>query len=387
LLLKGGTGPGSMLTALAAYTAEMAATEVAAGVSTTNMTALNAQFQGATSVASTATVTGLNTVAHLLFGWLAEKPPIISTAVSAYELAYSAMIPAQVCLTNRATWQLFNDINPALFGMLTGQILALDAEYCGHFWPNNTTAGMTYSATLMSLIPALAVPPPITPAGASPTAPAAAAAAVAEATATGAVGDAMRASSSAAQNVMSGGQAGAGSFTDIAGKAMQPFQQGLEAMSKGVEMVVGLPEKAMQPAMGFMQSLTGLFGSGFKGPEAAAFSNEALRPGGIAAPGATSLGPTAGGGGGAGVAPGLTSYTRPVSSFNAENGGRPTGLRPTGLLNAAELRGPTASGPAGGAMPMSPAGMLARGQGGQGEDQQTVTRARIVVDGERTDKE
>ena len=67
LLLKGGTGPTTMLTALAAYTAEMAATEAAAGSSTANMAALNTQFQGATNVASTSTVTGLNTVAHLIF--------------------------------------------------------------------------------------------------------------------------------------------------------------------------------------------------------------------------------------------------------------------------------------------------------------------------------
>ena len=72
LLLKAAPGGlPSMMAALAAYTAEMVSTETAAGVSTSNMVALNAEFQGATSVASTATVTGINTVAHLLFGWLA----------------------------------------------------------------------------------------------------------------------------------------------------------------------------------------------------------------------------------------------------------------------------------------------------------------------------
>jgi hypothetical protein len=77
--------------------------------------------------------------------------------------------------------------------------------------------------------------------------------------------------------------------------------------------------------------------------------------------------------------PGLTSYTRPTSSFEPE-GGRATGLKP-GLLNPMELRGgPVASGPVGGTgMPITPAGMLNRGQG-EGEKQE-VQQARIVIAG------
>ncbi|OBF25938.1 PPE domain-containing protein [Mycobacterium sp. ACS4331] len=391
LLLKGGTGPATMLTALAAYTAEMAATEVAAGVSLTNMGALNAQFQGATNISSTTAVTGLNTAAHLIFGWLAEKPPIITTAVNAYTTAYSAMIPAPLCVANREEWAVFNALNIAFPGMFLPQVVALDSQYFGHFWPNNTSTGATYSATLVSLIPALALPPPITPPGASPAAPAAAATAVAESAATGAAGEAMRASSQAAAQAASGGQAGLGSFTDIAGQALQPLQKGFEAVPKAFESFIGLPEKAMQPVMSLMQNFTGMFGGALNGPQTGAFSAEALRPGGVGAPSVTSLGPTAGGGGGGGVggvgaAQGLTSYTRPVSSFGQDSGGRPTGLRTPGLLSTAELRGPTAVGTGGGAMPMAPAGMLARGQGADG-DQQEVTRARIVVEGDRTDRE
>jgi len=55
------------------------------------------------------------------------------------------------------------------------------------------------------------------------------------------------------------------------------------------------------------------------------------------------------------------------------------------VLNAAEVRGPTAStGMGGSPMPMSPAGMLARGSGG-GSDKDAVTRARVVVGGDRMD--
>jgi hypothetical protein len=95
---------------------------------------------------------------------------------------------------------------------------------------------------------------------------------------------------------------------------------------------------------------------------------------------------SAGGAGGIGGFPGagLTSFTRPTSSFEPETGGRPTGLR-AGVLNAAEVRGPTVSTGMGGTpMPMSPAGMLARGSGGE-SNKDAVTRARVVVGGDPMD--
>ena len=86
----------------------------------------------------------------------------------------------------------------------------------------------------------------------------------------------------------------------------------------------------------------------------------------------------AGGGGGLGgfSGAGLTSYTRPTSSFEPEAGGRPGSLR-AGVLNAAEVRGPTAStGMGGSPMPMSPAGMLARGSGRRYRQGRRDARAR-----------
>ena len=81
--------------------------------------------------------------------------------------------------------------------------------------------------------------------------------------------------------------------------------------------------------------------------------------------------------GGGGGAPGLTQFTRPASSFEPE-GGRASGLK-SGLLNAAEVRsGPVTSGGAG--MPVSPAGML--GRGNSEENKPDVQHARIVVDGD-----
>jgi hypothetical protein len=127
-----------------------------------------------------------------------------------------------------------------------------------------------------------------------------------------------------------------------------------------------------------IQSMAGMFPAGTASNAAAA---EAAAGSLMAGGGAGGLGATAAGGaGGLGAFPGagLTSYTRPTSSFEPETGGRPTGLR-AGVLNAAELRGPTASTGMGGApMPLAPAGML--GRAGGESDKDSVARARVVLD-------
>ena len=95
------------------------------------------------------------------------------------------------------------------------------------------------------------------------------------------------------------------------------------------------------------------------------------------------------GAGGAGVgglsssAASLTSFTSPASTFEPESGGRPTGR--AGVLNAADLKSPTARGVGGSAMPMSPAGMLGRGESPSGDKKDDVTHARIVVNSDYQD--
>ncbi|MCW1960434.1 MAG: hypothetical protein KIH64_018185, partial [Mycobacterium sp.] len=81
------------------------------------------------------------------------------------------------------------------------------------------------------------------------------------------------------------------------------------------------------------------------------------------------------------------SYTRPTSSFEPENSGRPAGLK-AGLLSASELRpaselrGPTTAAGSG-PVSVSPAqaGMLGHSKGETGKAEVQV--ARIVVAGER----
>jgi hypothetical protein len=93
----------------------------------------------------------------------------------------------------------------------------------------------------------------------------------------------------------------------------------------------------------------------------------------------------AAGAGGAGVGAypgaGLTSYTRPASTFEPETGGRPTSFR-GGVANATEVGSLTTSvGTGGTAMPMAPAGRRARSSGDKSEG--AVAYARIVVDGDQ----
>jgi hypothetical protein len=143
------------------------------------------------------------------------------------------------------------------------------------------------------------------------------------------------------------------------------------------------PMQAFQGLSSLPQSLMGQLGGMFGGMKAGDAAMPAAELVKASSPGSLGGGISGGGagvGGGAGGFPGagLTSYTRPTSSFAPENSGRPMSLK-TGLLSTTELRGPTASG-MGGGMPVSPAhaGMLAHGKGEDSKDE--VAHARIVLD-------
>ena len=360
----------------------MGSNELAFSLSTLNTTVTALNFEGVGGLSSTTAVTGLNTALQLLAGWVQEKPPIAASAVSAYETAVSSMIPAEVSIANRTEQAADVAINPAVLGALTPAIVALDTEYFGEHWPHNAGAGTAYGAALAGLVAALAVPPPIAPLGASPAAPAAAAAAVAQTAAVTAGGEAMKESGQATQ--MAGQTAAApaqaaGGMGQVSSMMTQPMQAAMQPL-------MGIFQAPMQAFQGLssmpqslMGQLSGMFG-GMKAGDAAMPAAELVKassPGGL---GGGVGGGGAAGGGGAGGFPGagLTSYTRPTSSFAPENSGRPASLK-TGLLSTTEVRGPTVSG-LGGGVPVSPAhaGMLTHGKGEDSKDE--VAHARIVVD-------
>lgn len=390
LVGSGAAGTGTTLASAAAWQALMAINEGAASASTVNTAATALNFEGLGGTASASTATGLNAALHLLAGWVQEKPPIAASAVSAYETAVSAMIPAEISLANRAEQAADVATNPLVFGALTPAIVALDLEYFGEHWPHNAGAGAAYGSTLTALLPALAVPPPLAPPGASPAAPAAAAQALAQTAAQTAAGEAMKESGQTAGLVTDGAAApgeAAGQVGQLASSMMRPLQSAMQPLTGMFQ----APMQAVQSLSGLPQSmlgqLEGLAGVGLAGEAAlpSAMLPAAGAPGvGSVGAGLSGLGAAggvvSGGVGAGGPAAALTSFTRPTSSFGSENSGRPVGLK-TGLLSATELRGPTTTG--GAAVPISPAhaGMLGQGKGYGAKD--SVQHARIVRTGGR----
>lgn len=332
----GAAGTATTITSGATWQTLVGCNELAHSLSTLNtaVTALN--FEGIGGTTSTAAVTGLNTALQLLAGWAQEKPPIVASAVSAYETAVSTMIPAEISVANRAEQATSTALNPLVFGALTPAIVALDTVYYGEHWAHNASAGLAYGTALSVLMSALAVPPPGAPAGSSPaTIPAPAAANTAM------LAEVTQEASGSAESAM---------------QLMQPMQAAMSVMQPASGMFTA-PTQALQAVSGLPQSMMG--------PLAAMGSLPGESIARTASPSATVS--TAGGAVGASSAggypgAGITSYTRPTSSFSPTMSGRPTSLNP-GLLNRVEYRGPTTQGSvgsAGAALPLSPghAGML-----------------------------
>lgn len=363
----------------------MVSHEVALALSTlnTSVTALN--FEGVGGLSSATAITGLNTALQLLAGWVQAKPPVLASAVAAYEVALSAMIPAEVCIANRVEQAADVAINPAVLGALTPAIIALDTEYFGEHWPHNASVGVAYGATLAALAATLAIPPPISGPGASATAPVTAAAAVAQAS-----------GRAAAEGTLTGPMAksaiGAPAVpTEILGQVGQAMTQPIQGALGSMQSAMGMfqtPVSALQSLASMPQLTSGSpRGTGLETDPGVIPLSAAVLLGGSSPIGEAGIGvPGTGTGtiGSGGVAtpsgvtgPGLTSYARPASSFAPEAAGRPTGLK-TGLLSAAEFQGGTPTG-SGGPVPVSAGqpGLLGRGK--EVGDRDDGPRARIVA--------
>ncbi|CAN5376368.1 PPE family protein [soil metagenome] len=385
--LISGTGPATTLANMAAWLTQLTTHELSFGTSTMNVASTGASFIGLGGTASAAASTELNGALQLLAGWVVEKPPLAEAAVTAYESACSTMIPAPVCEANRMEEYADNMINPAVWGALTPRIADLNLEYFGEHWPHNASAGAAYGAVLAGLTALLAVPAPVAPMMTPATAAAGSAASIAQATAQATGTQAMQAGSKAAETAGQGASSAGGDASSQMSSMVGQMGQLMQPMTQLFQMPMQMGQQVMQAAPQALQQLTGMFGQGMKGTDIASeAANFKATPGA----GGVGISPASlGGGGGAGglggmgggASPGMTSYTRPTSSFG-EGPGRATSLR-TGLLETAEMRAPTTgSGMSGGGMPMSPASMLNRGgEGSQKADE--VARARVVVDRDR----
>jgi len=384
----GAAGIATTVASAVAWQALMASHEVAFVLSTLNTAVTALDFEGVGGVSSATAITGLNTALQLLAGWVQAKPPILASAVAAYEAAVSSMIPAEICIANRVEQAADVAINPAVLGALTPAIIALDTEYFGEHWPHNASVGAAYGATLSALAATLAIPPPISSPGASATAPAAAAAAVAQDSGRVALDGALTAP--AAKSITGGSAVPTEALGQVGQMMMQPIQGALGSMQSAAGMFQ-TPVSAIQSLAGIPQSMGGsLRGIGPETDSGAVPVLAAILPGGVppigepgvGAAGTGTLGTGTVGTGGvaspSGVpGPGLTSYARPASSFAPENAGRPTGLR-TGLLSAAEFQGPTPTG-SGGPLPVTAgqSGLLGRAK--EVGDRDDGPRVRIVA--------
>ncbi|OBB94105.1 PPE family protein [Mycobacterium sp. 852002-40037_SCH5390672] len=374
LLLKAGAGVITHLANQAAWTALAATHHGSSIASTINTVATSASWTGSGSLASATNATTLNASLHGLAGWVDVKPAVVSTAVSAYQMAYGSMRPAPECIGNRTETAADYGINPLVLGALTPRITSLELEYFGSMWPNNSAVGASYGTILTALSQSLTIPPPIAPMGASPAAPAQAAAAIGESAADQGAGDGMRAAMQGAQTGTQGaGQAASGGqdFMSQASTLMQPAQQLMGA----VPQVMQAPMQMMQAPMQMMQPLMGMFsnpgamGMGGATPAVSAVSaTSGLSAAEAGAGGGASLG-------GAGMP--ATSFTRPVSAFEPATGGRPVGLRPAGALGAEAMR-PQTTTMGGAPMGGMPVGHGAGGDRGSRDKADQPTTVRVV---------
>jgi len=361
------------------WVTETAHHEMAAGVSSANTVATMASWSGQGSGASAAAVGGLNGHLHSTAGYTAHKVAVTQGAADAFNTAQSSVIPSVVSQSNRARREAMDAANPSVLWHFTPAIAQHDLEYYGQHWPHNAAIGMGYSTAMSGFTAALGMPNAIAPDGASPAAPAEAGEAVAQAASDTGAQDGVSLSSQAAQAVGQAPASATSGATDQISSLLGPLQEAASSAFQPVSQLAQVPAQGVQSMSSLPSSLMGAFGalsSSASAPQAAEMAS-------LAGPLASSGGAAGGIGGAAGAmggmgavsGAGLTSYTRPTSTFEPETGGRPVGLR-----TVAATSGPTTSAGGMGGMPMAP--MAARGNSEESNQQVAVAHARIVVAGD-----
>jgi PPE family len=384
LIFEGGPGPESIVAYAAVMATEAASHQMGMAASAANIATTSASWTGLAGTANVARGTALNSGGLApLAAHCAKHVMLAQAAVDAYTMASPSVIPSVACQANRDLWGVLNATN--FFGQNTPGIVSQDVQYFGDYWPQNSSVGLLYATTLGSIAAAAAVPPPavagdVAPAGLD-----------SAATLAGQVGstagqDAAQASTTAGGQLTSAGSAPSGAadqMTSMLGQGPQLLSGVMQPMTQMTQ----APMQAAQSGLGPLQSMMGMFTGANAGSGAAeAAGMEAMGAPLGGAGGAAAGGMGAGGAGVGGLsssAASLTSFTSPASTFEPESGGRPTGR--AGVLNAADLKSPTARGVGGSAMPMSPAGMLGRGESPSGDKKDDVTHARIVVNSDHQD--
>jgi hypothetical protein len=384
LIFEGGPGPESIVAYAAVMATEAASHQMGMAVSATNIATTSASWTGLAGTANVARGTALNMSGlEPLAGHCAKHVMLAQAAVDAYTMAAPSVIPSVACQANRDLWGTLCATN--WFGQNFPGITSQDIQYFGDYWPQNSSVGLLYATSLGSIAAAAAVPPPAVAGDVAPAGLGSAASLAGQVGST-AGQDAAQASTTAGGQLASAGSAPSGAadqMTSMLGQGPQLISGAMQPLTQ----LAGAPMQVAQSGLGPLQSMMGMF-TGANAPAGAA---EAAGLEAMGAPLGGAGGAAAGGmgAGGAGVgglsssAASLTSFTSPASTFEPESGGRPTGR--AGVLNAADLRSPTARAAGGSAMPMSPAGMLGRGESASGDKKDDVTHARIVVNSDHQD--
>ena len=367
LMIAGDLGE-SLVQAAAGYesVADMLIAELTAMGLNTSTTAMVA-WQGPGGIMMEMTAAEFMAVAAAASAWIRVGQVQAAEVAAAHTAAVESMIPAPACLTNRATQAGLVASN--FFGQNTPGIIALDAQYYGHFWVTNATARTGYGSVVSTALGALSEPPPLAPTASDPLGPAVG---VAQAAAQDGSQDALQVSAktmtqaadSPVKDATSAPSTAQGLMTSMAGQAGSLFGQLGSAFGQVTSAGQQLPSMLGQ-APQMMSGLLGPLGSmqGLGGASAAALAPGAAAP--VSLGGVSAL--AGGGGGGGGLMSGSsalsTSFVRPANSFSSPNAPTlPGGWQ--GSAEAAESQ-PRPAGMGGGGLYGAPPGMGREAAGSQ----------------------
>jgi len=200
ILMSTGDLGASLTMAAAGYesVADMLMAELNAMGLNTSTTAM-VGWRGAGGVMMQMSAAEFMTVCAAASAWVRIGQIQAAEVATAHTMAVESMIPAEACLTNRAT-QL-GLIHTNFFGQNTPGIVGLESQYM-EFWVQNATARTGYGSVVSTALGALAAPPPLSPTAANP---AGAAAAVAQDAATQGASTAFQAGAKSMSQVAEGG--------------------------------------------------------------------------------------------------------------------------------------------------------------------------------------
>jgi PPE-repeat protein len=378
LMIAGDLGE-SLVQAAAGYesVADMLIAELTAMGLNTSTTAMVA-WQGPGGIIMEMTAAEFMAVCAAASAWVRVGQIQAAEVAAAHTAAVETMIPAAVCLTNRATQAGLIATN--FFGQNTPGIIGLEAQYQG-FWVTNATARTGYGSVVSTALGALSEPPPLAPAASDPLGPALG---VAQAAAQDGAQSGLQTSAKSmtqvadapAKDAMSTPSSAQGLMTSMAGQAGSLFGQLGSAFGQVTSAGQQLPSMLGQ-APQMMSGLLGPLGSmqGLSGASAAALAPEAAAPVSLGGVGALA----GGGGGGGGLMSGSsalsTTFVRPANSFSSPNA--PT--LPGGWQGSPEAESqPRPAGMGGGGLYGAPPGM-GREAAGSPADQRSNRTMQVIA--------